>query len=239
MPIRETMPWERGGGFVADMFGLIDEDPAIRRARELEHDRAIASAEFEARRRDPRAWETTKSIGAELFNPLAQLFGAEASLIPRSGRSTAVSRDPSPIHAGAGSNILQRNPMTGEMEVLWSAPDNTPTKLKTAKLADLRTQRNALIRSRPGLGQDASEWSAQLKQVQDDIGKLESEMEAPAPAQPEPSRRQPLGVGFIGTPGGENLFDNPFERGLKMGGADSTPTKVKRYRFNPETGKIE
>src|SRR5688572_19387839 len=128
-PQREVMPWERVTTTpIYDMFGSQDDDPAIRRARELEHDRAVASDTFKARIAQPRAWETNESIAEEVFSPMAQLFSPEIALAQR-GRSYSSSGTRSPSLVKSGSTILKQNPLTGEMEVVYEPPDQTDEKV--------------------------------------------------------------------------------------------------------------
>lgn len=226
---REQMPWERVTTTPAyDMFGSAEDNPLVRRARELEHDRALASETFNARAAAPRAWETPQSIAAEVFSPLAATYGGDFEF-PQRGRAT-VRQNPDVIKAGAGSTILKPNPLTGQMEEVWSANGMTEGELNQEKLKDLRSQRNALIRTRPNLGVGLKEWEAQLKTINDAIDSLEQSL---LPQKVEAPTN--LGSGFIGSPGGSNAFENPFERGLKLGsvtgeGAKKSGLKILNIR---------
>lgn len=119
------MPWERTGGFAADMFGFLNEDAEIRRAREENYDRAQADAHLQARLADPRWWETPESIRSELFDPIERKYESQEEKDVRLRREAALqeaalrnsSRTVSP-----GSTVI--DPFTGE--VIFENPAAAP-----------------------------------------------------------------------------------------------------------------
>lgn len=126
-----TLPWDRSSIISADMFGELGDDPALRRARQVEAERLQAEAEYEARAAQPRAWETPQSISSEVFAPLSSAFGID-QLGMRGRQAVPASRQPEIIHAGSGSSILRRDPFTGAVEEVWR--DERPVKAASYKV---------------------------------------------------------------------------------------------------------
>lgn len=204
-PGREQMPWERATTTpVYDMFGSQDDDPMVRRSRELEHDRAQAGAELQARISDRRPWETPESIAEEVNLK----YGLQP---PGSSQKLDIVKSGSTILTPDGS---------GGLRELYRPDDKTQLTLDTSKLADIRRRRLQIMANPPRASERAA-WDATISalDVEEDsiLSKYRQQQPEVAPASPSRS------IGFMGAPGGENWF----QRGLERVGATESATTPK------------
>lgn len=211
-PGREQMPWERLTTTPAyDMFGSTEDDPMVRRSRELEFDRANAGAELQARVADRRPWETVEDIATEVNLKYGLQPPGSANRLP-------------PL-VKAGSTVLTPNAQ-GELEVAYQEPERERrttyrVPFKTDLMGDISeyvsmTEDEIVQGIAEGTLPEAARNSEVVKFIAGRGGRA---------TEPVPTPRR--SIGFIGAPGGMNLFDNPFERGLGRT-QDSTSKKLTR-----------
>lgn len=234
-------PWERpegSGGF--DMFGSLQDNPLLRAARIAQYDQAVADETAKARLKDLRFGETPQSVLQEVYAPLA------ASRAAINGTSAIA---PSPLmHVGQGGVVGRANPLTGAFETVFTNPkQDAATELakhqdkfedEQRKLAanEIEATRKALFNLKPSAftGPDAdaqyltakNSLTRQLVAAQSNWQKLPGSTASVAalsgPSQITPTLRPSFG--FIGTPGGDNLFQGSFGKGLAA--SLSTPAKA-------------
>lgn len=211
------MPWERGGVLVG---GALPSDQGYY-PWELE-----AMAQADARRADPRALiDTPQAIQAELLSPLGIQFSPQGGY--SRGTPTPQSR-PQIEYEKAGSTLLKRDPFTGELSVAYQPESDLEDKWALANLDRIRRDRERLSRmsaaDRLMLGGD---YDTQIKALEADEMRI---LKGRQPASsPEPITRR-SSFGFMGDVGGENLFENPFDRGVRVvsGGSSSVAKTLTR-----------
>lgn len=176
-------------------------------------------AEAEWRIKNKRPWETDQGILEEVFAPAAAANLAERGIPPLAlGATAKPSQD---IHAGPGSYILRRNPITGAMDTVFHAPEEAKeVKYKVPLSLD---SFGRMTESVPMTGAEIRSAASGNRLPQ---GAMDSETvkyvlaNPPAPVSTNAPTARPS-FGFIGTPGAANLFDpklslgrNPFMEGF-------------------------
>lgn len=206
MPERGIMPWERGGGFAADMFGFLDEDPRVRLMREENYDRTQADVKAQARLENPRWVDTPSAVFDELIAPIDRRYESDVEKERRLQRE-ALSQRNAFRTVSPGSMVI--DPESGEVIA------NNPT---TPKLQRHKIPLGFDIWGKPSqfIDMTEDEFGSQydtLPQVSKDseIGKL-LRSRRPATTSQSDSGRQPFGI--IGSEA-TNLFSNPFRRGFE------------------------
>lgn len=199
-PGREQMPWERRTTTpIFDMFGSQEDDPAVRRARELEHDRAQAAAELQARISNPRAWETPEDIAEEVNLKYGLQMPGQRNKLP-------------PL-VKAGSTVLTPNEQ-GELEVAYQEPRvEKPVKHRVPfKVNPLGEPTEYVSMTEDEIIEAVNSKSLPEAAAQSEVVKYVTSRFKPSAAS-VPVERKPS-FSFMGPPGGRNLIENPFERGL-------------------------
>lgn len=215
MPERGIMPWERGGGFAADMFGFLDEDPRVRLMREENYDRTQADVKAQARLENPRWVDTPSAVFDELIAPIDRRYESDVEKERRLQRE-ALSQRNAFRTVSPGSMVI--DPESGEVIA------NNPT---TPKLQRHKIPLGFDIWDKPSqfIDMTEDEFNSQydtLPQVSRDsaIGKL-LRSRRPATTTQSESAQQPFG--FIGKEGGSNAFNNPFRRGFESISRTNSP----------------
>lgn len=233
------------------MFGSSDDDPAIRAAREAQHDRALADAEFRARTGyapedagrgyatdyftgqianlpQSRWWETPQSIAAEVD------ARRNTDVLNQRGK-----RAEDVINLGPGSTLLQRDALTGsygpvfqspmrpEKEVTYEVPVQVDVFGKTSQTIPMTAQQ---IRA-----------AVEAKSLPDIA--LKSPVVGWIRSQPGGSTAQPpasfRGEGYIGESDRSGNFFNsslrfgrdPFSEGFEIGRSSSATNSPSTVRI--------
>lgn len=237
------------GTYIYDMFGDVEGNPFLRRAREEAHDRAIADAEYEARTRSaPRdqgytdvlgetspaqglRWgETPESVFHEIFAPIDEKYESDAAKVRRFQLESLAQRDN--VRTLSPGSMLT-NPDTGEVIA------NNPTAPRVVRhkvpLAFGGLLGNEVTES-ANLTEDEflSQYDALPQAAKESaIGRLLYSRRQPTTSQT--TNREPFG--FIGGDG-TNAFSNPFRRGFESVAGTNAPTR-RRLKFNAQTGQLE
>lgn len=220
MAERGIMPWERGGGFVADMFGFLDEDPRIRAMREENHDRTQADVKAQARLENPRWIDTPASVFDELIAPIDRKYESDVEKERRLQREALAARSGfqalspgSMLTDRATGEIIASNPTTPKVQ-RHKIPLGFDIWDKPSQFIDMTEEEfNSQYDTLPQISRDSA------------IGKLLRSRRPGTTPQSEPSR-QPFG--FIGREGGTNAFNNPFQRGFeKVAGTNAPSSGIK------------
>lgn len=196
-PGREQMPWERRTTTpIFDMFGSQEDDPMVRRSRELEFDRAQAGAELQARISDPRAWETPEKIAEEVNLKYGLAMPGQRNKLP-------------PL-VKAGSTVLTPNER-GELEVAYQEPKvERPVKHRVPFKINLEGNPSEYVSmTEDEIIEAVNSKSLPEAAAQSEVVKYVTSRMKPSAMAPAVERAP--SIGFIGSPGGTNSFRRGFE----------------------------
>lgn len=169
---------------------------------------AKLEAEAEYRLKNKRWDETEQQILNEVFGPHAAAMAAERGIPPQAFAGAAIpGRTSQDIHAAPGSYILRRNPVTGAMDTVFHAEEKKrDTTFKVPLAMDMLGKVNESVPMTEAEIRDAAANQRLPKSALDSetVKYLLSKPQAPISAV-LPQRQS---SGFIGTPGGANLFQD-------------------------------